>query len=119
MKKIVSSILVCVMLIGCVFALASCDKTLNGEYVNETTIMGITTTTTYEFEGKNVTIKVKSSLASITIEHEGEYVIEDDTITFTFGDEDANKYSGDVSFNEGSDNEGAYIELGGTKFYKK
>ena len=117
MKKIVSTVLVCVMLLSCVLVLASCAKTLSGEYVNETTVFGVTTTTSYEFEGSNVTIK--TSVSGFSYEYDGEYAIDGDTITFTFGDEDAEKYSGEVSFNEGSDNDGAYIELDGTKYYKK
>ena len=45
MKKIISALLVCVLLVGCMFALASCGKTLSGTY--EAKIIG--TGVSYEF----------------------------------------------------------------------
>lgn len=78
MKKILSAVLVCVLLVGCVFTLASCGG-LSGTY--EGTLCDL------KFKGDKVTV--------IVGEHEltGEYEIEKDddgnkTISFDFVDED-------------------------------
>ena len=98
MKKILSAVLVCVLLVGCVFALASCGKTLSGEYKLDATgeIAGIKSgvVTTYKFSGSKVTLTIDTYVANnkSTVEYDGKYTIEevdeDYEITFTFTDED-------------------------------
>ena len=117
MKKIVSSVLVCVLLLGCVFALASCGKKLSGEYKST---LG---TTTYAFSGSDVTITYE--LLGFTKTIEGEYEItasedEKEVIIFTFpaDEEDADEYAGEFSFVEGKEGEVEYIKIGGIKYTK-
>ena len=106
MKRIVSALLVCTLLLACVFTLASCGKTLSGTYssgVGDTSIIG--GGTSYTFNGKNVKIAVTGGAFGFekTVEYEGTYSIEDGKITFTFdsGDKDAASYNGSFDFEEG------------------
>lgn len=114
MKKFVSVILVCAMLICCMFVLASCGKTLNGTY--KESALGLTT---YEFKGSKYTYSLGN--ASVT----GKYEIkkEDDKMTITLtpdSDKDADeKASGTFSFEEGQDSKGDYIVIGISKKYYK
>lgn len=115
MKKVVSSILVCVMLLSCVLVLASCAKTLSGTYEN--TSFGITTA--YTFDGNKVSIKYSAGGFSYT--YDGEYEIKDNdegetVIVFTFGDDDAAKYEGEHSFSQGTEDGASYIKIGGTQY---
>ena len=83
MKRTVSSILVCVMLVGMLFTLMSCGKMLTGEYTDE-----LTGNVTYEFGlfGK-VTKSVDNIIGEDTVT-EGKYERNDagDKITLTFND---------------------------------
>ena len=104
MKKIISALLVCVLLVGCVFALASCGKTLSGTY----SAGGDTLDTSYAFKGNKVTITYK--VLGFSKEIKGTYEIttndeDKDVIIFTFsdGEEDADKYAGEFSFAEGKE----------------
>ena len=116
MKKTISMLLVCVLLLGTVFALSSCG--LSGTYKNDLY--------TLEFSGDKVHITAKVSVGvTITSEYDATYKISDGengkVITFTYAD-DADKsviFNGEKSYNEGSDNDGSYIEVGGIKLYKK
>lgn len=117
MKRIISLTLVCVMLLGCVFALASCGKTLSGKYSVGGDIAG----TSYEFSGKNVTVTY--TLLGFEKNSEGTYEIGEDEegnaiITFTFEDKDAEKYTGEFSFSEGEEDGVEYIKIGGVKYTK-
>ncbi|MBO5009751.1 MAG: hypothetical protein IKJ13_05030 [Clostridia bacterium] len=117
MKKIVSGILVCVMLIGCVFALASCGKTLNGSYADE-----LTGLTTYTFEGNKVTVSVGAGNFAKTFE--GTYEIktndkEEEVIAFTFEGDGSDKYTGEYAFVEGTEGDKEYIKIGIAKYIKK
>ena len=117
MKKIVSSILVCVMLLGCVFALTSCVKVLNGSYSDE-----LTGLTTYTFEGKKVTIE--AGVGNYTKKVEGTYEIktndkDEEVIVFTFEGDDAEKYTGEFAFVEGTEGDKQYIKIGLFKYIKK
>ena len=114
MKKFVSVILVCAMLICCMFVLASCGKTLNGTYKGS--VVGLAT---FEFKGSKYTYALGN--ASVT----GKYEIkkEDDKMTITLtpdSDKDADeKASGTFSFEEGKDSKGNYIVIGGYTYYKQ
>jgi uncharacterized lipoprotein YehR (DUF1307 family) len=116
MKKIISSVLVCVLLVGAIFALASCGKTLSGKYSD-----ALTGLTTYEFNGNKVT--VSAGAGNFKVSFDGTYKIAENdegktVITFTFEDEDAEKYSGDLPFAEGEENGKKYIKLAGVKYNK-
>ena len=119
MKKIISALLVCVLLVGCVFALASCGKTLSGKYKTGSGVLG----KTYEFNGNKVTITyfVLGTENSI----EGTYEItkndeEKDVIIFTFDaeEEDADDYAGEFAFAEGTEGDTKYIKIGGVQYNK-
>ena len=109
MKRIISTLLVCVLLLGCVFSLASCDKIVMGTYELD----AIVGSKTYEFGLTKVSITYEVLGQDTTIE--GKYSIDGDEITFTFEDEDkAKDYAGTFSFEKGED----YIKIGGIKYTK-
>lgn len=121
MKKIISAVLVCVLLLGCMLTLASCGKKLSGTYTTGGDLLG----NTYEFSGKNVTMTVKVAGFSKVIE--GTYEIgendeEETVITFTFASDDnaeeAEKQSGSFAFSEGEEDGKEYIKIGGVKYTK-
>ncbi len=109
MKKVVSSVLVCVLLLSTVFVLASCGKMLNGEYENA---LGVT----LEFSGNKVTRKWDIPLVGTTT-REGTYSIEDSKITITYGDDEEN--SGTYEFAHGQENGVDFIKIAGIKYEKK
>ena len=117
MKKIVSLLLVCVLLVGCVFALVSCGKTLSGKY--EAKVIG--TGAAYEFKGNKVTIT--ASVLGFEKSFDGTYEIKKndegvEVIVFTFEDKDAEKYSGEFAFVEGKEGDTSYIKIGGIQHNK-
>ncbi len=113
MKKIVSSVLVCVMLLGCIFALASCAKQLNGTYKSDELLGSYTT---FTFEGNKVSLKLTVMGFTSDKAIEGTYKIEDGKIAFDFGDnEDADDFSEPMDFEEATD----YIKIGGTTYFKQ
>ena len=118
MKKILSLILVCVLLVGTMFTLASCANSLSGEYKD-----ALTSNVSYKFGafGK-VTLTVDSIIGDDKV-YEGKYKIDsedgDFTITFTFDDADANKiYGGTNDFAKGEENGEEYIKLGLFRYNK-
>ncbi len=117
MKKIISILLACVMLCGCVFALASCGKKLSGTYKADAIVAGAT----YEFSGNKVTITAE--VLSFEKSFEGTYEItendkEETVIIFTFENDEAEKYDGEFSFAEGKEGDTEYIKIGGIKYNK-
>jgi len=132
MKRIVSLILVCLLLVGSVFALASCGNTISGKYEGEIEVNLLLTkgtyTVTYDFKGDEVTISSvlstdlgsiapKSLTASYEIsEDEGGHKI----ITFNYGDkeevEGAAKSGIPVSFSQGTADGVKYIEIAGIRY---
>ena len=100
--KILALVMVAAMLC-CV--LASCGTTLKGTYSTEL----LTIRTAYNFDGKNVTIDTGALGFSKTVA-EGTYKIEDDQITFTFGED--SKYTGTFDFEKGED----YIKIQGVTY---
>ncbi len=119
MKKIISSLLVCVLLVSCVFALASCGNKLNGKYELDAAVAS----TSYEFSGKKVVVTYEVLGFEKSIE--GKYKIAENDegeleITFTFADdaEDADKYKGTYSFAEGKEGDKEYIKIAGIKYVK-
>lgn len=107
MKKFLSAVLVCVMLLSCVLVLASCGNTLSGTYEDESGLIS------YTFKGKDVEAKI------FGVSVEGTYKIDGDTITFEFEGDIAEEFSGESDFNKGSDSDGQYIEIDGVKLYKQ
>ena len=75
MKKILSSVLVCVMLLSCMLVLASCGNTLSGTYEDETGFTSLT------FKGKNVEIEVFGASFDATYKIDGDTITEDNLKT--------------------------------------
>lgn len=106
MKKIVSALLVCVLVVGMLFALTSCGKTLSGKYKEN-----FTGNVIYEFDMfGNVTKTVDNLFGDDTVT-DGKYEIneEGDKITFTFGDD---SYELPLAVYD------SYIEMGLSKYNK-
>ena len=117
MKRLISTLLVCVLLVSCVFTLASCGATLSGEYKDALSV------TTYKFSGSKVTLTIDNLIGEDSV-FEGTYSIEgkddDKKITITFEDKDgADKYSGTHDFSEGEEDGKEYIKIGIIKYYKQ
>lgn len=120
MKRIISTLLVCVLLLGCVLTLASCGKMLSGTYSNKAELFGQSVETSYTFKGNKVTAEVKTTIAGNvnTTTKEGKYAIEDGEITFTF-EEDGEEKSETYTFEEGEKNDVKYIKIAGVQYDKK
>ena len=114
MKKIISTLLVCVLLLGCVFTLASCSKLLYGKYELDAVVGSVTydfkvtkVAVTFELLGQETTVE---GTFKITENEKGE-----SQITFTFEDEEkAKEYAGTFSFEKGED----YVKIGGVQYKK-
>ena len=124
MKKIISTILVCVLLFGCVMSLSSCGKMLSGKYeaevdailaggkvVYEFTPFGYTKTTTTEVLGFEKDT-IEEGKYKITENDEGEL-----TITFTY-EVDGEEKTETVAFSQGEEDGVKYIKLGLVKLTK-
>jgi hypothetical protein len=121
MKRILSALLVCVLLVGCVFALASCGKTLSGTY-SSGKVLG--SGVSYTFKGNDVTVTY--SIAGFEKSINGTYEIttndeDQEVIIFTFGEgeENADDYAGEFAFAEGKEGDTEYIKIGGVKYNKQ
>ena len=126
MKKTISTILVCVLLVGSLLTLASCEVAgfVFGTYSRTDTVI-VDITTTYEFSLTEVTKTVTTdnligsgqSTTTETIKYkvgkndEGKKVI-----AFTVETNDGSRTT-EYSFNSGKDDNGSYIEIGGTRYY--
>lgn len=129
MKKIISTVLLCVLLVSSLFVLASCN-TISGTYAGTLDVGIASYTVTYEFKGNDVTVSSKLSTvigdltpASVSGTYElGEDEEGNKTITFDYSSEDdvdgAEEEGVAVSFNQGSDDDGKYIEIAGVKYYE-
>ena len=126
MKKTISTILVCVLLVGTLLSLASCEMfgLVTGTYAKTTEFFGTETTVTYEFSGKEVTVSTVTKIGntSTTSNKTGEYEIGENeegqkTITLTFTNEDGEGTVTTYTFNSGNDDGGSYIEIGGVRYY--
>ncbi|MBR6052139.1 MAG: hypothetical protein IKP68_13180 [Clostridia bacterium] len=120
--KIISLALV-VVIVGAM--LVSCAKMLSGTYSNgigDATVLG--GKSSYTFSGNKVTLTLTISvIATSTTEYKGTYEITKaadgtESIKFTFED-DGSSFSGTYSFEEGKNDTGAYIMIGGSKYYKQ
>ena len=121
MKRIISTILVCVLLLGCVMSFASCGKTISGKYELKLTDSN---KTVYDFSIGKVTRTTTTGLAGYTKDTvtEGKYKInevENDKFEITFTWEvDGKEEIETVSFTDGEENGVKYIKLGGFQFNK-
>ena len=122
MKKIISMTLLCALLLGCVFALASCGKMISGTYELKITDDN---KTTYEFSMTKVTKTTTTGLLGYSKSEtvEGKYEINEVEenkfeITFTW-DVDGEEKIETVSFAEGEENGVQYIKLGALTYNKK
>ena len=126
MKKTISTILVCVLLLGSLLSLASCEVAgfVFGTYSRTDTFI-VDITTTYEFSLTEVTKTVatdnligsgqstttETMKYKVTTNEDGKKVI-----VFTVETDNGSQTS-EYSFNSGSDDNGAYIEINGTRYY--
>ncbi|MBQ7343152.1 MAG: hypothetical protein IJW53_00120 [Clostridia bacterium] len=115
MKRIISTILVCVLLLGCVMTLASCGKTLSGKYTDALAV------TSYEFKGSKYTLTVDNIIGADTVT-EGKYKIAENDegdlkITFTW-EEDGEEKTQTESFSSGEEDGVEYIKIGIVKYTK-
>ena len=114
MKKIISTILACVLLLGCVMSLASCSETLIGEYEADMVLYEAT----YEFKvGGKVILTIDPVVGDDKV-YVGKYTINSDTeeITFVFEAADAKEYAGTRTFAKGEENGEKYIKMNGIKY---
>lgn len=130
MKKVLSTVIVCVLILGSLLSLASCGKTISGTYEGEVNLLVAKYTVTYAFSGKNVEITstLSSAVGSYTTEPvTATYEIKEDengkkTITFDYGDAEAKDGMEEegvaLSFDEGEENGVKYIKIAGIKYTK-
>ena len=125
MKKIVSTLLICVLLVGALFSLAACgEKTLSGKYENKVEIAGVTVSrTVYEFDkDKNVsityTVGVEFTIRGTYSITEGDDGVTTITFTFPAGQEGAEDFKGEHILVEGSEGDVDYIKIDGVQYKK-
>lgn len=111
MKKTVSAILVCVLLVCSLLTLVSCGKSISGTYTG-TTLNG---DVTYKFEIGGKVTKTTNPILGKGETIEGEYKFNDDgnKITLTFNEE-SNTYD----FIDGKEGDVEYIKLDSWKLNK-
>ena len=120
MKKTLSAILVCVMLLGCVFTLASCGNKPSGKYQSKLEILGQSTTTTYDFKMNKVIVTVETEvLGNINTEtSEYKYKVnkkDDGTLTIDLtGEVDGEDKTNTYTYEKGDD----YIKIAGIQYNK-
>ena len=122
MKKVLSTLLVCVLLAGCVFSLAGCVFSLgpmtmiSGKYEGTALVADLT----YEFSPfGGVTLTVDPIIGNSST-YEGKYKVNNETmeITFTFESDDADTYEGTSDFSSGEEDGVEYIKIGLLKYTK-
>lgn len=111
MKKVVSTILVCLLLVGSLLTLASCGKTLTGKYEANLVVSEVT----YEFGAFGKVTKTTDPIVGDNTVVEGKYEFNKagDEITLTFGEE-----SSTHEFSSGEEDGVKYIKLDGMKYEK-
>lgn len=123
MKKITSLILVCALLVCCMFTFASCGKF--GTYEGEVDIAIAKYKVTLEFSFSNVKVTTKASAfgSSDTDVYEGSFKItgEGDEMEIAFDfEEDCPIFSADsYDYAEGEDEDGKFVKIGLSKYYEK
>ena len=113
MKRIISIALVCVMLMGCVFALASCGGGLSGEYKES-----ITGNIVYKFSGSKYTQTIDNIIGDDTV-IEGTYEINKDEgkIIFTY-ESNGEEKTATENFSEGTEDGVDYVKIGILRYNK-
>lgn len=119
MKKFLSVVLACALLVGCVMIFASCG--LSGTYEKE--VAG--TEVSFAFKGNKVTLVVDFPIIEKDLVLNGTYELGEDeegnkTITITYEDDssdEAKKYGGTLSFAEGTENGEKYVSIGGVRYF--
>ena len=111
MKRILSLVLSVVLLVGCVFTLASCSM-LFGEYENEIT------GASYEFRGN----KFVYNAAIAALDSEGTYEIvedgEDKFIIFTYTNGEGEEEAGTkIPFSQGEKDGKKFVQIGLATYY--
>ena len=118
MKKILSVVLACALLVGCVFTLAACGKKLSGKYEADLALVEVT----YDFKSSGKVAVTIEPLIGDSTTFEGKYEFNDEgdefTVTFDSEEEDAEDYAGTHSFSEGEEDGEAYIKIDGVKYKK-
>ena len=109
MKKISSAFLVCVLLVGTVFALASCGGGLSGTY--ELSEDGMTQT--IKFSGKNLEMTMKAGDESMTLKYTYELNEDETKITLTADKASLKQYYADMMGVEASTVTDAMLEESG------
>lgn len=119
MKKTISAILVCALLVCSILTLVSCGKSISGKYSAEVDLIIGTSSVTYEFAPFGGVTVITNSLGKESVE-EGKYELNDagDKITLTFENEDGTKESETYDFVQGEENGVKYIKLGIVKYEK-
>ena len=130
MKKVLSTVLVCVLIVGSLLSLASCGNTISGTYEGEVNLIAAKYTVTYSFKGNSVEIKRQLSSDIVSLNPavvNATYEIKEDengnkTITFDYGDadtEDGMQEEGvALSFSEGTEDGVKFIKIAGVKYNK-
>ena len=115
MKKSVRIIALCVVAVMVCLALASCGKTLSGEYyMGDKTITK--SYTTLNFKGNKVTVDAYVLGNKVTAEsYEAKYEIKDGNITMTWKDANGEEKSSTQTFVE---NEDGSIKIGVVTYNK-
>ena len=124
MKKIISTILVCVLLLGCVMSFASCGKFLMGKYSAEVDAIVAGGKVSYEFTAFKYTKTTTTEVLGFEKDsvEEGKFkVAENDegelTITFTY-EADGEEKSETYAFSQGEEDGVKYIKIGLVKYNK-
>ena len=115
MKKTLSALLVCVLLVGTLFSLVSCGIMLSGKYELKITDDNHVV---YEFSGKKVTKTKTSGILGYSKSEtvEGKYEInevEEGKFKITFTWETEEDSIEPLDFSQGEENGTKYIKLGG------
>ena len=129
MKKIISTLLVCVLLVGSIFSLASCSTMVVGKYQAETEInlliTKVSARVTYEFGvlgnvTKTIVYGTEANKESEVTE--GKYTIDEVEdgkfeITFVWDAAEGEEADQDIySFVQGKDSAGKYVEIAGIRY---
>ena len=122
MKKIISTLLVCVLLLGCVMSFASCSNLLIGKYEAEVDAVVAGGKVTYEFAAIKYTKTTTTEVLGFekTTVEEGKFKIAENdegelTITFTY-EADGEEKTETASFTQGEENGVKYIKIGLVKY---
>ena len=130
MKKVLSALIVCVLVLGSLLSLVSCGQTISGTYEGEVDLYIAKYTVTYSFKGNSVEIKSQLSSAIGSLNPavvNATYEIKEDengnkTITFDYGDADTEdgmeKEGVALSFSEGTEDGVKFIKIAGVKYNK-